>query len=151
MASSRPSILIVEIPGLAPRFYVLSASSVQIGRVDGNAVMVEEDSVSSRHCELRRTGSGGFEVRDLGSTNGTRLNGVVLSSDARELYDGDELLLGARAKLRFVRALEVGVEKEPSRSSKETATINMGRPNRQEQPTINPVAAAMAKAAKAKI
>jgi hypothetical protein len=62
-----------------------------IGRSPACALTLDHDTVSRRHAELRRTDDG-WEVRDLGSLNGTRVNGWrVMSAPVRE---GDELRLG---------------------------------------------------------
>ena len=135
--------LVVELPGTPPRYYLLSATSIRIGRVDGNALVVEEDAVSARHCELRRNATGGYGVVDLGSTNGTRLNGEPIGPDPVPLHDGDTLLLGLAAKARFVRVHEIRDLVEPAPNTSGTVTMRL------ERPSINPVAAAVAKAAKA--
>lgn len=142
--SSKPlHNLVVELPGSPPRYFQLSASVIRIGRVEGNAIVLEEDAVSARHCELLRTASGAYEVRDLGSTNGTRLNGESIGAETRELHDGDTLLLGVLAKARFVRVHEIRDRVDPAPSAAGSVTMRL------ERPAINPVAAAVAKAAKA--
>lgn len=136
--------LVVELPGSPPRYFQLSAATIRLGRVEGNAIVVEEEAVSARHCELRRTASGGYEVRDTESTNGTRLNGESLGPEPRELGDGDTLHLGDTAKVRFVRVNEIRdkVVDAPTKAGSTTMRL--------ERPAINPVAAAVAKAARAK-
>lgn len=142
--SSKPlHSLVIELPGSPPRHYLLNAASIRLGRVEGNAIVVEEEAVSARHCELRRTASGAYEIRDLGSTNGTRLNGEALGPEARELHDGDTLLLGLAAKARFVRIHEIRDRVDPAPTAAGSVTMRL------ERPAINPVAAAVAKAAKA--
>jgi anti-anti-sigma factor len=49
--------------------------------------------LSRRHAELRVSG-GHILARDLGSTNGTRLNGSPLGRDAVEVFVGDSLHVG---------------------------------------------------------
>ena len=68
-----------------------------IGRMADCDVVLTDDSVSRRHAELRRQGSEIFVV-DLGSTNGTRVNGTGIRE--RRLTDGDEITVGATS-LRF--------------------------------------------------
>ena len=59
-----------------------------------------EASVSRRHAEIARIGEAWW-LRDLGSKNGTRLNGLPLDSPAGSpLADGDEIQLGDQ-RLRF--------------------------------------------------
>ncbi|MEE8716458.1 MAG: FhaA domain-containing protein [Coriobacteriales bacterium] len=67
-------------------------SPTVIGREQSMADLVLNDSnVSRRHAQLTFTG-GSWTITDLGSTNGTRVNGQRVSSS--ELHDGDTLTLG---------------------------------------------------------
>jgi hypothetical protein len=68
-----------------------------IGRLAECDVVLTDASVSRRHAELRREGSD-FVLVDLGSTNGTKVNGAGVKE--RHLADGDEISVGS-AKLRF--------------------------------------------------
>lgn len=58
----------------APARQLLRGKVIGIGRAPSNQVVVEASTVSSRHCEIRRDGDI-YEIRDLGSTNGTFVNG----------------------------------------------------------------------------
>ena len=69
---------------------------LSIGRADDCDLVVEEATVSRHHALLRRTPEG-WDLRDVGSTNGTRLNGWRVERAA--LRPGDELDLGVA---RFV-------------------------------------------------
>jgi len=56
---------------------------------------LNDESVSKGHARLRFQG-GGFVVEDMGSTNGTRLNGRKLGrGEAARLHGGDRLAFGA--------------------------------------------------------
>jgi len=71
-----------------------------IGREAGCDVMIDDPCVSRRHCVLRPVGgeSAWLEVEDLGSSNGTRINGRLLPEKGRGLArDGDVLELGGFA------------------------------------------------------
>jgi pSer/pThr/pTyr-binding forkhead associated (FHA) protein len=140
--------LVVESPDSAPRHYQLSARTITIGRGERNAIIVSEDAVSSRHGELRQRESG-YDFVDLESTNGSRLNGEVLGSDPRELHDGDVLVLGLTAKARFVRVIEIRDKVEATAPAPGSMTKKLVR-QEPTGPAINPVAAAVAKAARAK-
>ena len=140
--------LVVESPGSAPRHYQLSARTITIGRGERNAIIVGEDAVSSRHGELRQR-ENGYDFVDLGSTNGSRLNGEVLGSEPRELHDGDVLVLGLTAKARFVRVIEIRDKVEATAPAPGSMTKKLVRQT-PTGPAINPVAAAVAKAARAK-
>lgn len=61
----------------------------------GNAVCIKDERVSQKHAELSWTGEA-WELADLGSSNGTLLNGVELAreGDAVVVCDGDVVSLG---------------------------------------------------------
>lgn len=64
-----------------------------IGREESQADLVLEDTnVSRRHAELRRNGAT-WILSDLGSTNGTRVNGMRVRQPV-ELHDGDTVQMG---------------------------------------------------------
>jgi hypothetical protein len=73
----------------------LTGADCSVGRHPASGLRFHaqgDASVSARHAQLLR-GGGGWELRDLGSTNGTYLNGRRLSAPAR-LRDGDRIGLG---------------------------------------------------------
>jgi len=63
--------------------------------------MSHDDAVSHRHALLQLYASGVLLLRDIGSSNGTRLNGKLINPmiDQR-LKDGDEITLGHWSKIR---------------------------------------------------
>lgn len=77
--------------------FVLGETVVTIGRMPDSVMTLEDPNVSRNHAEIRPSG-GGFVLADLGSTNGTKINGVKVSE--RILQDGDELTFGSTT-LRF--------------------------------------------------
>jgi pSer/pThr/pTyr-binding forkhead associated (FHA) protein len=66
--------------------YELSEDCVTIGRAPDNAIVLEEPSVSSHHAELRLSGEI-YILKDLGSTNGTRVNGNPVTETALRFND----------------------------------------------------------------
>jgi FHA domain len=76
----------------------IPAGGLSLGRRPGNGVQVVDSSVSGRHAELELR-EGEVWLRDLGSTNGTRVAGERISE--RRLAHGDEVLLGS-VKLTFI-------------------------------------------------
>ena len=66
--------------------------AVVIGRLPECDVVLADSNVSRRHAELRRKGDGVF-VTDLGSTNGTRVNGAPVREQL--LASGDEISVGS--------------------------------------------------------
>lgn len=72
---------------------------MRIGRVVPNAaweICLDDRAVSRPHCQLERLDDGGWQVTDLRSANGTRVNGEGLPpEDPQRLQDGDLLAVGA--------------------------------------------------------
>jgi pSer/pThr/pTyr-binding forkhead associated (FHA) protein len=66
--------LVLLSPGMTGRTHELKGEKTTIGRVEDNAFQIEEQSVSSHHCEVLLRGSDVI-VHDLNSTNGTFING----------------------------------------------------------------------------
>jgi pSer/pThr/pTyr-binding forkhead associated (FHA) protein len=108
--------LVVKDGPLAGRRYELTAELV-LGREDAD-VTIDDPEMSRRHAVVRPT-SGGGEVQDLGSLNGTRLNGEKIQDTAR-LAPGDELRLGRTVFLvegtRSAGATVMGAAPEPPRA-----------------------------------
>jgi hypothetical protein len=78
----------------------LGANPVRIGRLPGCDLVLADPNVSRQHAEVRRTddGLGGHLVADLGSTNGTRVNGIAIQS--QRLEHGDEITVGS-TRIRY--------------------------------------------------
>ena len=83
----------VEIRGEGgPRMVLLEGERVTVGRGDGNDIVLADDyRVSRRHAVLERYPAG-WCVRDLGSFNGTYVNGEAVQ--AAWLRPDDELVVG---------------------------------------------------------
>jgi pSer/pThr/pTyr-binding forkhead associated (FHA) protein len=75
--------------------------TVMIGRdAQSCQVVLKTGAVSGRHLEIERR-EDGYYARDLGSTNGTALNGEPLGEEAVKLGPDDELILGKKVTLIF--------------------------------------------------
>lgn len=68
--------------------------SIMAGRADDNDVVLPGDWVSRRHVRFSDTDEG-LRISDLGSRNGTLLNGRTLGSVARLVRAGDVVQVGA--------------------------------------------------------
>jgi hypothetical protein len=72
-----------------------NAAPVTIGRTAGNAVQLDDTSVSRLHCSLTLKSPAQMVIADLGSANGTTVNGQSLAaSEARPLNKGDVIGVG---------------------------------------------------------
>lgn len=90
-AWERPRTPVLALPTAAP-------ARVTIGRADDCDCAVAEPTVSRHHAELRRDGHR-WLLRDLGSRNGTQVNGMRVL-EATEVHPGDRIALGeARFRL----------------------------------------------------
>ncbi|NVJ18773.1 FHA domain-containing protein [Myxococcus sp. AM010] len=78
--------------------FALSEEEYVIGRATDNAICIPDTSVSRKHVMVRKSGAG-WAVSDLGSGNGTLVNGDVVS-DETPLANGDVITLGD-TELRF--------------------------------------------------
>jgi hypothetical protein len=87
-------IRLVALASDALRAYPLVKPQTTIGSAPDNDVVLDHKSVSRRHAVIVRGRFGRFTVRDLESTNGTRINGRR-TSGARRMRPGDELEIGS--------------------------------------------------------
>jgi hypothetical protein len=104
-ASLRPGTLLVAgdmAPGRGQaaltlpdgRRVVLDRDKVTLGRLPECDLAIADPNVSRHHAEVRRGADETWVVADLGSTNGTKVNG--LRTDApHQLKDGDEITVGS--------------------------------------------------------
>ena len=70
--------------------FSMGKGELTIGRNPGNDILIENVGVSRRHAVIKWTGDHAV-VEDLGSANGTFVNGQKITS--RQLQDGDEILM----------------------------------------------------------
>ncbi len=89
----------LHVDGALSGQLVLDGARLVLGRGNACDVVVDDDAVSNDHLELSRHG-GAVLATDLGSRNGTRLNGRLLDRPER-LRHGDTLTLG-RTRLQLV-------------------------------------------------
>lgn len=85
------------------KVFPIVGSPVRVGYGEMNEIRLSDEAVSTEHLVLEQTEKG-YRLRDLGSTNGTRLNGVPVVEAF--LPPGAEVWVGD-TRLRF----------QPTRSS----------------------------------
>ncbi|MEM7247766.1 MAG: diguanylate cyclase, partial [Acidobacteriota bacterium] len=76
-----------------------AGTELLIGRCSTAGLHLFDESVSRRHARVVSTDDGRILLEDLGSTNGTLLNGQPIQSS--ELTDGDKIQVGMSTVLRF--------------------------------------------------
>ena len=86
------------------RVLPVTSSRVVVGRSRECDVRVDDGNVSRRHCEVVQESPTTWVVADLGSTNGTEVNGRKVSRRTR-LDDGDRITVGG-SELVFGRTVQ---------------------------------------------
>ncbi|RAX44635.1 DUF2662 domain-containing protein [Arthrobacter sp. AQ5-06] len=97
-APSRPPVRLQPVLDINGQRYSLNAPSVILGRSSEADILVDDTGVSRRHLEIR-TASGVTSAVDLGSTNGSYVNGHKVAGST-ELTDGSTITMG-RTKIIF--------------------------------------------------
>jgi pSer/pThr/pTyr-binding forkhead associated (FHA) protein len=100
----------VEVAGKSA---VIGPTEFVIGRSLYSSLMVDDPSVSRLHASIRLCG-GRCLIADLGSRNGTFVNGKQVGRDAVEVGVGDEIRVGT-LKVRLVVAKEESRERLSTR------------------------------------
>jgi FHA domain-containing protein len=93
--SRRPQERLVDtraIVSLEDRRYVLEGPVAVLGRSRECDCVLDDPNISRRHAELRRSTNGDWQIVDLGSTNGVKVNGRLV--DRSRLSPGDDVIVG---------------------------------------------------------
>jgi len=110
----RHTVSIVHASGpLAGSEIFLERDRLSLGRDSKLDLVLDDASVSHQHAALE-LGPRGFRIRDLGSTNGIRVNGSKVSS--AELAHGDRFALGS---VEFCYVVEPRKAEPPTHSVRE--------------------------------
>lgn len=92
MVERPPEALLIGLTGpVAGTKFRVEQDCVRLGRAPENDLVIEDHNLSRFHAQIIRQKEG-FVVVDLGSTNGTYVNGQKVSQAA--LRDGDEIAVG---------------------------------------------------------
>jgi pSer/pThr/pTyr-binding forkhead associated (FHA) protein len=89
--SARRAYLLVSTRGSRPVQFDLGGHLIGIGRASDNDVIVDDPMVSRHHCQLKLQ-HGAYGFTDLGSRNGSTVNGQTVSQVA--LGPGDVIRIG---------------------------------------------------------
>jgi diguanylate cyclase (GGDEF)-like protein len=82
----------------AGRLYTVEGPELRLGRLTDNGVVIDDSGISRYHARLFRDGNV-YRVEDLGSSNGTYVNGVRVTS--AEVAEGAVVQVGPKARFRF--------------------------------------------------
>ena len=114
--------------------YELNKDIVTLGRDITNDIVINDPEVSRHHMRLTR-GAGGFTIEDLGSTNGTFINGQRLTG-ARPLRAGDMVGLGETVTLAY--EMSVGGAQESAVEAPGGTVVSPAQRGGQQYPSQQP-------------
>lgn len=112
--------------------FLLVPPGISLGRELDNDVVLESESASRYHAKIEWTEEG-WRIRDLGSTNGTKVNGIKITEPCI-LKEGDKIKLGSNNFLFAEKLTSESAEKplpatHPSPPAEE-------KPEQHSQPTL---------------
>ncbi len=96
--------LITTVDGVEIHRTYLTRERTTLGRKPHNHIVLTDLAVSGEHCAFELSGLSDVVLMDLGSTNGTYLNGAMLRMQL--LQEGDVITIG-KFKIQFFRANEL--------------------------------------------
>lgn len=96
-------MLIVYEGELEGQRWIIDQGRVLIGRGSDCDIVLPERQTSRHHARIERD-DGGYLLRDLGSKNGTYVNGQEVRDKPYRLKDGDEIQIALCVKMGFVGA-----------------------------------------------
>ena len=94
-------VISARSPASVGRMLKLEKSEFVMGRSPDLSLQVDDDGISRRHCKIAQASNGHFQLVDLGSTNGTYLNGIKVN--VATLQDGDKIQIGANTVVSGLR------------------------------------------------
>src|SRR5512132_3577757 len=126
--------VIISEKGGAERREAFDRSEINVGRVQGNDLVLPKGNVSKRHARLLYR-DGRFIVTDLKSTNGTYVNGRKIAQ-ATIVREGDKIYVGDFV-LRFEAAPGVALAPESAANApgpRDATAAELGQPSSVPQP-----------------
>ena len=91
LAQTPAQLLVLDDDGTPREAISITRTPIVVGRLSSNDVVLSDANVSRRHAEITRNRSR-WTLTDLGSTNGTSVNGKLIKE--QNLKDGDRLGFG---------------------------------------------------------
>ncbi len=129
MSTASTSLRLEVISGIAPGNTILVEDELVIGRhATGAGRLSEDEEISRQHARISREATGDYAIEDLGSSNGTFVNGLRIQSP-RLLSLGDSIETGATTLVvrEIVRPTPVeaasGSEDRPASEARAAPTV----------------------------
>ncbi len=93
-SGQRINWLVGQSAGVQGKTFHVGTRTATIGRGLGNLIQISDENASKVHAQFVGSASG-LQIKDMNSSNGTRVNGELLEADTpRPLGDGDEIAIG---------------------------------------------------------
>lgn len=99
-ATDYPVIVLLD-GSKAVQHWVLDRDQMTLGREDGCDIVIPNRQISRQHICFHKLGPDQYVLEDLGSKNGTWVNGNRLEG-SQQISDGDEIHLALTVRLRFI-------------------------------------------------
>jgi len=99
--ADKPARLLIQQGPEQGKEYALTEAQMSIGRSSINEIVLNDPEISRRHAQFSRHGNQ-YTIQDLGSTNGTFVNGQRCTGIV-SLKDGDLIEFGDTIRTRFLR------------------------------------------------
>lgn len=115
--------LLVSGPQSRQQFLLSPGTTWKVGRTLQNEIILPDDSVSRSHAIIQRAGSGEFYIIDMGSTNGSYVNGARVNIP-KTLSDGDRIQIGVY-ELAFCHDELAKVQQSPDQIQQSRQTVAM--------------------------
>jgi len=96
----RASLLVIAGPRVGQMQKIDGDGSIRIGREPVCELHISDPGVSRRHARVERVDEGTIRIEDLGSSNGTFVNGSQIEG-LRSLEPGDKISMGTSTVLKF--------------------------------------------------
>lgn len=102
MSKREVAMLLIQEGNSPKSQWPLAKDQNVIGRDTDSDIQIDDRQVSRRHAEISLTPEGYYVLRDLGSKNGTFLNGQPVNQEPTPIRNGDEIGIALCAKSTFV-------------------------------------------------
>ena len=119
------------------KVYPLEAQEISIGRDNTNTVEINDAEVSRRHARMELRGSA-YVIQDLGSTNGTFVNGTRVSG-MQVLNSGDTVSFGEGIVLAYESVMDMNATVMSAKSPQTAVQRSAPAPMPAPRPAYKPV------------
>lgn len=133
MSSPRPaaSLVVKQGPQIGIRFPI-TGNRLFLGREEGCDIVIQDAEASRRHCELSWE-LDAFIMQDLGSSNGTFVNGAQLTTPTR-LKAGDSIGIGQTGLVLEMDSSDIAAQTDYEAPKSKQAAGQMKLPVNEEKP-----------------